>query len=486
MNFTILTLFPEFIEQGLHTSILGKACEKGLLSFNAINIRDYSADKNKRVDDYTYGGGAGMLMQAQPVYDAYMDACRMINSSDNAKYSTADNTAGDTEFIDKRPRTIYVTPQGKPFSQQIAKELSKEDSLIFICGHYEGIDERVLEEVVTDRYSIGDYVLTGGELPALVMIDAISRLIPGVLGNDTSADIESFYGDLLEYPQYTRPEVWKGKKIPDVLLDGNPSKVNSWRLEKSIELTKKVRPDLYEKYEIREKVKKELLKDKRNNIHIIEALSRGLGDIVCLDPLMVYIPSDSNLYLCSSNSSSGGPASAENAVKNVISSLNIDYIITDEPFKNLFLDMPEFEFLYNVRNSVYTEKVHKKIRNKNIRKCTEQDLPFISMNYHLGNPEYIRNRIALGLMYGIFDENDNIAGFAGMHSDGSIGFLFIHENYRNKGYGTDMENFMINTELEKGHIPYGQIIEDNSASFSLQDKNGLYNGDKLWSWFKRV
>ena len=232
VNFHIMTLFPEMVMQGLHTSILGRAVEKQHISIEAVNIRDYTTDKHGKVDDYTYGGGAGMLMQAQPVYDAWSSIMQRIG---------------------KKARVIYVTPQGKTFHQEMAQELAGEEELIFLCGHYEGIDERVLEEIVTDYVSIGDYVLTGGELPAMVMVDAVARLVPerlvpGVLHNDESATTESFHNDLLEYPQYSRPEVWRDKKVPEILLSGNHAKVDEWRLAQSIERTKRLRPDLYEKW----------------------------------------------------------------------------------------------------------------------------------------------------------------------------------------------------------------------------------------------
>lgn len=246
MNFHILTLFPEMVLQGLNTSIIGRACEKGLLSINAINIRDFTTDKHKKVDDYTYGGGAGMLMQAQPVYDAY---CHVVNNMKTRQ----------------RPRVIYVTPQGKVFNQSMASEFAMEPDLIFLCGHYEGIDERVLEEIVTDYVSIGDYVLTGGELPAMVMIDSISRMVPGVLNNQESGETESFSGNLLEYPQYSRPEVWNGKKVPDVLLSGHHKKIAEWRLEQSVQRTKERRPDLYEKYKEEQRKLEELNPKKKRN-----------------------------------------------------------------------------------------------------------------------------------------------------------------------------------------------------------------------------
>ncbi len=226
-RYHVLTLFPEMIENGLKTSITGRAIEHGIIGLEAINIRDFSDNKHNKVDDYPYGGGAGMVMQAEPVYRAWESV---------------------TKEIGKKPRTIYVTPQGTTFHQSMAEELAKEEDLIFLCGHYEGIDERVLEEIVTDYVSIGDYVLTGGEFPAMVMIDAISRLVPGVLNNEVSAEFESFQDGLLEYPQYSRPEVWHGKEVPPVLLSGNHTNIEDWRLELSILRTKERRPDLYESY----------------------------------------------------------------------------------------------------------------------------------------------------------------------------------------------------------------------------------------------
>ena len=223
MKFHILTLFPEMVQQGLATSILGRAAEKNLISIDAVNIRDYTQDKHGKVDDYTYGGGAGMLMQAQPVYDAYR------------------SVAGE-----KKIRCVYLTPQGEPFTQKKAKELSGEEELVLLCGHYEGVDERILEEIVTDYVSIGDYVLTGGELPAMVMIDAVSRLVPGVLNNEESAEFESFHDNLLEHPQYTRPVEFRGRKVPDVLLSGHHGNIDKWRREQSLKRTLERRPDLIE------------------------------------------------------------------------------------------------------------------------------------------------------------------------------------------------------------------------------------------------
>ncbi len=227
MRFHVLTLFPKMITDGLNTSITGRAIEKGVLSVEAIDIRDFSHDKHMKVDDYPYGGGAGMVMQAPPVCEAYQ--------------SIADK-------IGTRPRVVYMTPQGTTFNQKMAEDFSKEEDLVILCGHYEGIDERALEKIVTDYVSIGDYVLTGGELPAMVVIDTVSRLVPGVLNNEESARTESFSNGLLEYPQYTRPVEYDGMRVPDVLLSGHHGNIEKWRHEKSLERTKKFRPDLYEKY----------------------------------------------------------------------------------------------------------------------------------------------------------------------------------------------------------------------------------------------
>ena len=234
MNFHILTLFPDMVMDGLNTSIIGRAVTNNLLTIEAVNIRDYAFNKHQSVDDYPYGGGAGMLMQAEPVYQTYTAL---------------------TDKMEKRPRVVYLSPQGQTFSQQMAEELAQEEELVLLCGHYEGIDERVLEEIVTDYVSIGDYVLTGGELPAMVMVDAISRLVPGVLHNDVSAEFESFQDNLLEYPQYSRPEEWRGKKVPEVLLSGHHANIEKWRREQSIIRTKERRPDLLEKCELTEKEK---------------------------------------------------------------------------------------------------------------------------------------------------------------------------------------------------------------------------------------
>lgn len=222
MNIDILTLFPDMFRGFLTSSILGKAIEKGIISVNLVNIRDFSRDKHRRVDDYPYGGGAGMVMMVQPLYHAI-------------------------EFFKKNypgARIILTSPRGRPLVQKMALNLSKESRLVILCGHYEGIDQRVVETMVDEEISIGDYVLTGGELPAMVIVDAVTRLLPGVIGSPASLDEESFTGGLLEYPQYTRPAEFKGMKVPDVLLSGDHKKIKEWRKKKALEVTESLRPDL--------------------------------------------------------------------------------------------------------------------------------------------------------------------------------------------------------------------------------------------------
>ncbi len=226
MRYHVLTLFPEMIHQAANTSIVGRALKNGAIHLETTNIRDFSANKHMRVDDYPYGGGAGMVMEAEPVFRAYESV---------------------KEKVGYKPRTVYLTPQGKVLNQTMVEEFALDEELILLCGHYEGIDERVLEEIVTDYVSIGDYVLTGGELGAMVMIDAISRFVPGVLSNEESSQFESLQDNLLEYPHYTRPEIWHEKKVPEVLLSGDHKRIEAWRHEQSIQRTTKRRPDLFKK-----------------------------------------------------------------------------------------------------------------------------------------------------------------------------------------------------------------------------------------------
>lgn len=307
MDFYVMTLFPEMVEQTIHNSITGRAIDKGLINVKAINIRDYTIEKHGKTDDYPYGGGAGMVMQVQPVHDCFKAVCEMIDakhSNSESVYSSdfdssvgddkeshasendtmhADNETGgaesgqDTDLasiassgeIRVKPRVLYMSPQGRTFNQSFAEELAKEEELIFLCGHYEGIDERALELLEVEEVSIGDFILTGGELPAVMMMDCISRLIPGVLGGADSAEIESFHDNLLEYPQYSRPEDYNGMKVPQILLSGHHANVEKWRREQSIIRTLEKRPDLIDKAVLNKKEQKflhELLRTRQEVI----------------------------------------------------------------------------------------------------------------------------------------------------------------------------------------------------------------------------
>lgn len=234
MRFDILTLFPEVVEAVLGTSIIGRAVQNGYIEIKAHNIRDYTLDKHKKTDDAPYGGGKGMLMSTQPIADCFEDVTRELKG---------------------RTKAVYASPRGRIFNHDVAKELSEYENIVILCGHYEGVDQRVIDELEFEEISIGDYVLTGGEIPACIIVDAVSRLAPGVLSDKECYEKESIASGLLEYPQYTRPRTFRGKDVPEVLLSGHHENIDKWRLERSLELTKERRPDLYERYIINLKAK---------------------------------------------------------------------------------------------------------------------------------------------------------------------------------------------------------------------------------------
>lgn len=457
MKFHVLTLFPEMILQGLAPSIIGRAMEKKLISLEAVNIRDYTLDKHGKVDDYTYGGGAGMLMQAQPVFDTW-----------NAV------TQG------RKVRTVYVTPQGIPFTQKMAKELSREEELVFLCGHYEGIDERVLEEVVTDYVSIGDYVLTGGELPAMVMIDAVARLIPGVLGNDSSAEEESFFNDLLEYPQYSRPECWRGKCVPEVLLSGNHARITKWRLEQSQTRTERFRPDLYRRYQAKQSLIRQLSSDKRNNINMMETLSRGIGEILYHDGKNLLIKAgDRGTYMMT--------AVDEEAAAKLCAMLpkDVRWVNVTQDFLKEYLQATGFKFWGGCSQYLYTARETLPVRYKDIRMLTEEELSYIASHYEHEDADYLAERIQAGVMYGAFSDR-RLVGFIGIHAEGSMGMLYVDEAFRGQGIATALESYCVNRCLERGWIPYGQVVEGNEASEGLQEKLGFYKASGQVLWLEKV
>ena len=452
MKFHILTLFPDMIMQGLHTSIIGRAVENRLLEIEAVNIRDYTTDKHGKVDDYTYGGGAGMLMQAQPVFDAWNAVSR-----------------------GKKIRTIYVTPQGQPFNQQMAKDFAGEEELILLCGHYEGIDERVLEETVTDFVSIGDYVLTGGELPAMVITDAVARLVPGVLNNEISAETESFHNDLLEYPQYSRPEIWHEKQVPSVLLSGNHEKITKWRLEQSEERTKRIRPDLFEKYQKKMRSVKRLTKNKRSNIHIMESLRLGRGQLLIDDGnnLLVY---DEDSKQCMIHGAD------ENGILMLLEHLPKDFdsmIVCQDFAYELITQKMSFDKIEAFYQSVYTGRETLPVKYKEIRLL---DLSFLSTvcDGFGRNSRIITDMISRKQLFGCFLEGQ-LVGIVGVFRDGRFGELYVDIDHRRMGIGASLEGFVINLQRTQGCIPYCNIPENTEGLLEMQSRLGLYTANhRVW------
>lgn len=453
MKFHILTLFPEMIQSGLSESVIGRARENGSIVVETVNIRDFSLDKHRKVDDYPYGGGAGLLMQAQPVYDAWKSV---------------------REAAKKALRTVYMTPQGKPFCQSMAGELAKEEELIFLCGHYEGIDDRVLEEIVTDYVSIGDYVLTGGELAAMVMVDAIARLVPGVLHNEASAETESFHRYLLEYPQYSRPEIWHGKSVPEVLLRGDHKKTAEWRREKSLALTRERRPDLYERYLEQEALIAALAPGKRRNIHMMESLARGRGEILFTQGENALLYDGScDLYLCSAREEACGrkmPALMNGAERALVS---------QKELADMLREVLGFGRVREYKQACYTRKTPLRVRYKDIRPLSgEERLHAEKLQEGSGDcPEADMKTDAL---YGAY-ENDRLIGYGGWYADGSLGCLFVEKEFRGKGIGASLEAFSINRQLEAGFVPYGRVPAGNTAAMKLQERLGLYvSAESVW------
>ena len=460
MHFHILTLFPDMVLSGLKTSILGRACDRGLISIEAENIRDYTQDKHKKVDDYPYGGGAGMLMQAQPVYDAYQVVLKKREGSAAA-------------------RVIYVTPQGKVFDQDMAEEFAREEELIFLCGHYEGIDERVLEEIVTDYVSIGDYVLTGGELPAMVMIDAISRMVPGVLKNGESGETESFRDHLLEYPQYTRPEVWQGKRVPAVLLGGDHKKVEEWRLLRSVERTKQIRPDLYEKYDLPGRALSWLLQDKLLHIDMIESIRRMRAQVICVREDGVLLrDTKSGLYMVSAGNKDAGER---------LLSLTEPYGAGFVCHQKFLADSVEARFrtekLSPCSQAVYTRKTP--FSEEEICAVRMLDESFAETVLARCPAAYEKERLyALlkeGMLYGAFvpgeeaeeEEGERLAGFIGVYAEGGMGMPEVFAPFWHLEIARALEKYLINRMLERGETPYCRIKNGNETFLKLQETLGL-------------
>jgi tRNA (guanine37-N1)-methyltransferase len=481
MNFHILTLFPEMVEQALRSSITGRAIRENRITVNAVNIRDFSEDKHRRVDDYTYGGGAGMLMQAQPVYDAWNNVASGIKGH--------------------KVRTVYVTPQGNTFTQKMAEDFSKEEDLIILCGHYEGVDERVLEEVVTDYVSIGDYVLTGGELAAMVMVDAIARLVPGVLGNDSSAETESFSGSLLEYPQYSRPEVWHGKEVPKVLLSGNQKQIQAWRVEQSVLRTRKRRPDLFENYQKLQDCVRILMEQKLLHIDMLECIRRGNAELVYRDGQEILLKEKkSGVYMHSNPGGNGEFLTRLPIVKLAkIKTLVLhqrEFLEKAEEILSLKAGPPCRQAVCTRREKLPVSGLYRADNSPMPNGLVIHEVPeiyaeqaaeaYLAYGYFAGSViteekraeivSEMRERIVSHELFGAFfvseDDKEAFAGFIGKHAEGSIGMLTVFPEYRRKKVALALETYMLNRDIEQGMTPYGQIVETNDASFAVLERLG--------------
>ena len=475
--------------QGLSTSITGRAMKQNVIGIEAVNIRDFSQNKHHKVDDYTYGGGAGMLMQAQPVFDAYEHVANQLDR----------NT---------RKRVIYVTPQGRTFTQQMAKEFAAQDDLIFLCGHYEGIDERVLEEVVTDYVSIGDYVLTGGELAAMVMIDAISRLVPGVLHNEVSAETESFHGHLLEYPQYSRPEVWHGKEVPEVLMTGNQRKIDAWRLEQSEKRTRERRPDLYETYCQLKTCKEHLMKQKLLHIDMIEMINRGVAELVLekegqylLRHLETGIYYYSNLLQGEQSLLTAdvcGKLEATSYYEDT--ALLVIHSTEDAKRAEKELGMTQicgcFLATYTKKEKASVSGLYrpdgKPFDNGKAQGLVIQTLGMehceLVMEAHPDTEEsYLEEQIAKGQMIGAFID-ERLVGMAGYNDCGDMGLLYVYPQYRRMHIGKALLTWLVNQTLENGQIPYCMFEEgtdDSGAVRKLLESMGMYTAKSEIYWLSK-
>lgn len=470
MNFHVMTLFPEMIEQGMRSSIMGKAIEQGKISLHTVNIRDYTQDKHKKVDDYPYGGGAGMLMQAQPVYDCFQS------------------------IQENRPpmRVIYLTPQGQPFHQQMAEELAQEEDLALLCGHYEGVDERVLDKIVTDYISIGDFVLTGGELPAMVLMDAVARLVPGVLHNELSAEVETFHRSLLEFPQYSRPELWQGQSVPPVLLSGNHKEIAVWRLAQSRERTKKYRPDLYQIYERELYCEKWLMGKKLLHMDMIEALRRGQAQVLYSgeDGILLQQNNGTTAYLTAVSGEAAAAiwqkAEEERSAGRRFRYRRPELLVVHGEGLTRVLEPFGWKQECECLQAVYTQKVTMPCdRSLKIRQLDAGYVDQVLTYYHsLGGRSYIEGRVLSGTVYGAF-AGDELAGFIGMHEEGSMGMLHVLDQFRRRGIAAALEADSINRMLALGFTPFAQIFTDNEASIALQLKLGLCISKEPLYWMAR-
>ena len=462
MRIDIMTLFPDAVEAMMGSSIIGRARERGFVTIQTHQIRDYTTNKQMQVDDYPYGGGRGAVMQADPLYRCWQHIC---------------DEAGE------RVHTIYMSPCGRVLTQQVARELKAQyDHLILVCGHYEGVDQRFLDECVDEEISTGDFVLTGGEIPAMALADCLCRMVPGVLPEESCYTDESHWNGLLEYPQYSRPEEWHGKKVPEVLLSGNHKKINAWRLEQSERRTEERRPGLYAKDQGKKKVIKKLSAKKRIFIHMMETLSRGLGEVLYAEGknVLIYLPEIGNAMLNAEDEEH-----LEKMLPLIPKAVSEHSIVTvTDRWNERVSEILGYHGSMLCSQACYTRGEPLPVRHKDIRQLTVEEVPYVAEHYHLGDEIYVRERIAAGDVFGIYIEG-KLCGFIGCHNDGSMGMLYVEDAYRRQGLAASLEGYLINKQREQGMIPYAHIVNGNEASIQLQERLGLNLSETVIWWLYR-
>ncbi len=458
MRFHVLTLFPELIENTFGTSMTGRGLKTGKLALHAVNIRDFADNRHHKVDDAPYGGGAGLVIQAEPVYRAW----------ESVEKSCA-----------KAPRVIYVTPQGQTFTQELAQKLAREEELVFLCGHYEGIDERVLEEIVTDYVSIGDYVLTGGELAALVMMDAIARLVPGVLHNEESAEFESFHNSLLEYPQYSRPEVWHGKQVPKELLTGNHKTAQNWRMEQAQKRTRERRPDLYEEYQRRQACEKQLMARKLLHMDMLESLRSDKGRLLHFEEEGVLLGDGRGGFSATVKNPSVGEEILEKISKynTAITFLVLHQkLLVDTAQKLLGLSTCQayIPFVYTQNHPLprcYGAQA-RLLRNPALGEREAVAELVLRTGWEKKKRESLFTCLERGQVYGAFLEEE-LVGLLSQNQAGALDAIYVGEPWRRRGVGRALETAWVNGLLGKGARPFVWVEEGDAVGQAFQKSLGL-------------
>ena len=478
MRIDIMTLFPETLGDVLSESILGRAQERGYIHIDTHQIRDYTANKQNQVDDYPYGGGRGAIMNADPLYRCWEAVC--------------DEAGGPVH-------TIYLSPCGHTFRQADAIRLSKLDNLILVCGHYEGIDQRFIDECVDEEISLGDFVLTGGEIAAMAVTDAVCRMVPGVLADPECFEDESHFNGLLEYPQYTRPAVWHGRAIPEILTSGNHEKVRQWRRKQSLRRTRERRPDLYEKYDRLQQCVQILMKQKLLHMDMIELIRRGRARLVyqqegeiLLKDMVTGIYFHTRMMPLADHKDWKLPEYLKEHGESISCMVTHQENMVDVIQTKLGLSVSEecWQVVYTKREKMPVRGLYgpNGIRKEDglcIRLLDETSQEFVVEHYETGDSgAYVRSRIHNKAVYGAF-YGEKIVGFAGQHEEGSLGMLFVLPQYRSRHVAAALETYMVNLSVERGEVPYGHVITGNTACEKMQESLGLCKAKGKVYWMSK-